>query len=94
MTSLDERIRFAIEHRRLVRVVYLSKARVVEPHDYGVQKGATKLLVYQRQPTEGWRMLELPKCESCEPLERTFPGSRGGAHRRHFTWDAVYARVT
>jgi hypothetical protein len=73
----------------------------VEPHDYGVQKGQTKLLVYQlselaapRGPrAEGWRLLDLPKFESCDVLDTTFPGSRGEAHQRHYTWDVLYARV-
>jgi hypothetical protein len=101
MASLDAQIRFAIEHKRLLRLGYLGKVRVVEPHDYGVQKDREKLLVYQRYEvavssrpgTEGWRLLELPKFESCEVLDQTFPGSRGEAHQRHYTWDVLYARV-
>ena len=45
MASLDAQIRFAIEHTRLLHLAYLGKARVVEPHDYGVQKGQERLLV-------------------------------------------------
>ena len=102
MAPLDAQIRFAIEHKRLLRLVYLGKGRVVEPHDYGVQKGQTKLLVYQlyevagsrSSRTEGWRMLELRKFESCEVLDDSFSGSRGEAHQRHNTWDVLFARVT
>jgi hypothetical protein len=98
----DPQIRFAIEHKRLLRVGYNGRARVVEPHDYGLLNGETKLLVYQRYElaasrhprAEGWRMLELPKFEACEVLDETFAGSRGEAHQRHYTWDVLYARVT
>ena len=101
MAALDAQIRFAIEHKRLLRLGYLGKARVVEPHDYGVQKGHPRLLVYQRYEsttsprhrTEGWRLLELPKFESCEVLDETFSGSRAQAHQRHYAWDVLYARV-
>ncbi len=101
MPPLDAQIRFAIEHKRLLRLGYLGKNRVVEPHDYGVQKGRTKLFVYQlyevasSRPSqaEGWRMLELSKFESCEVLDVSFPGSRGEAHQRHNTWDVLFSRV-
>jgi hypothetical protein len=100
--TLDARIRFAIEHKRLLRIAYLDKRRVVEPHDYGVQKGQTRLFVYQRyqtaQPkgprTEGWRMLDVPKCDSFEVLNDTFAGSRGADHQRHNDWDVLFARVS
>jgi hypothetical protein len=38
-------------------------------------------------------MLEFSKFESCEVLDEMFPGTRGDAHRRHHTWDVLYARV-
>src|SRR5262245_58247383 len=63
--STDARIRFAIANRRLVELRYKGYARVVEPHDYGVQNGAERLLVFQRrgparagQDPIGWRLLE------------------------------------
>lgn len=99
--SLDGRIRFAIASKRLVEVCYSGRLRVVEPHDYGVYKGTTKLLVYQlraaahsgaESPT-GWRWLELAKIEALAVLDDTFPGSRGRSSQAHFDWDEVYARV-
>jgi hypothetical protein len=102
LASPDAQIRFAIEHKRLLRVGYSGRPRVVEPHDYGLLNGKAKLLAYQlyevaasRRPrTEEWRMLELAKFESCDILDETFAGSRGDAHQRHYTWDVLYARVT
>lgn len=101
-TSLDAQLRFAIANKRLLRMVYNGKARVVEPHDYGRHNGQPRLLAYQlyemavsRQPrTKGWRLLDLAKSESCEVLSETFPGSRGDDHQRHYTWDELYARVS
>jgi len=61
--NLDELIRTAIEQRRLIRLVYRNKPRIVEPHDYGVHNGSVKLLGYQvggsstgRLPN--WRWME------------------------------------
>ena len=97
--SLDSRIRFAIQHKRLLRLAYLGKTRVVEPHDYGVLNAAPKLFVYQLyevaatgKGSRGWRMLELAKIESCDVLDETFPGTRAQPHQRHNRWDVIYAR--
>ena len=43
----DERIRFAIVHRRLLKFTLYGLSRVGEPHDYGIRNGAPQLLVYQ-----------------------------------------------
>jgi hypothetical protein len=98
--SNDERIRFAIANRRLVGVSYGGTMRVAEPHDYGVQNGRERLLVFQlrgpsrsgRSPT-GWRLLDTGKIESLAVLDEAFAGSRGESHRGHLQWDVVYARV-
>ena len=34
----------AIEQKRMIRLVYHGKERVVEPHDHGVLNGAVQLL--------------------------------------------------
>ena len=100
--SLDAQLRFAIANRRLIEVRYHGAPRVAEPHDYGVQRGIERLLVYQlRGPVRpsgpratGWRLLDTPKICACIVLEDTFSGSRGQSHRHHFAWDVLYARVT
>jgi hypothetical protein len=100
--TLDEQLRFAIANRHLIRVGYGGCLRVVEPHDYGVQHGTTKLLVYQRsrsggapgKSVRGWRMLDVPKIDGCVILEDTFRGSRSAAHQDHYAWDVVYGRVS
>ena len=96
----DERIRFAIANRRLIEVRYSGTTRVAEPHDYGIQNGRERLLVFQlRGPTRpghtpiGWRLLEMSKIEVLTVLEGTFEGSRGQSHHDHYQWDVVHARV-
>ena len=99
-TSLDQRIRFAIAHKRLVEIAYRGGGRIVEPHDYGIKDGVSRLLVYQlrgparpgQSPT-GWRMFDVPKIESLVVLDMEFEGSRGASHRDHTAWDALYTRV-
>jgi hypothetical protein len=99
--SLDTSIRFAIAHQRLIEVRYSGAVRLAEPHDYGIQKGVERLLVYQlrgparasRQSATGWRLLDTSKIEGCAVLEERFGGSRGRSHRNHLAWDVVHARV-
>lgn len=99
---IDRHLREAIAARRLVRLAYKGKTRVAEPHDYGVQNGKTRLLVYQLrvagQPegpkTRGWRLLDVDGISDCSVLDETFRGSRGQSHNDHLAWEVVYARVS
>ena len=100
--TLDEQLRFAIAHRRLIQVSYNGRMRVVEPHDYGILNGSTTLLVYQlreagampRAKATGWRLFEVSTISACALLEERFPGSRGQSDQQHMTWDELFARVT
>jgi len=99
-TSLDSQLRFAIANKRLLRFSYDAAVRVAEPHDYGVRKGETKLLVYQRdkagrktEDARGWRSLDTAKITDCVVLDDTFAGSRQEANQEHQQWDVLYARV-
>jgi hypothetical protein len=99
--SLDERLRVAINGKRLIELRYHGRRSVAEPHDYGVQKGVDTLLVYQLRgeadsagkSTNGWRLLEVSKIEESVVLDDTFGGSRGQQHRNHYNWDILYTRV-
>lgn len=105
--GIDTRLRFAVENKRLLQLTYHGVRRVVEPHDYGLQKGLPRLLVYQLRTTssadgsagrrqaneKGWRLLDVSKLEACTVLDETFRGSRGAEHQAHCVWDTVYARV-
>lgn len=98
---LDQQIRTAIAERRLLQLTYKGKIRIVEPHDYGVLGGKTRLFVYQLRvvgeiesaKTRGWRLLDVDRITPCDALEQTFPGSRGASHEDHHEWEVVYARV-
>ena len=99
--SIDDRLRFAIEHKHLIEVRYHGSARVVEPHDYGVYKGTERLLIFQlrdsvqtHHSSTGWRLLDTSQIEECLVLEKHFPGSRSQLHQSHLVWDVVYARVS
>lgn len=103
VSTIDQQLRFAIANTRLIEFSYHGIRRVAEPHDYGIQNGTIKLLVYQRtraggsdprdDSVQGWRLLEVDKMTECSVVEATFSGSRGAAHHRHHAWDVVYARV-
>ena len=86
--------------KHLLELRYKGQVRVVEPHDYGVQKGLDRLLVYQLNATVGagrhtfgWRLFDIGKIESLSVLEARFRGSRRAASQDHHTWDVLYARV-
>jgi hypothetical protein len=97
--TLDERLRFAITNKRLVKLSYSGSVRVVEPHDYGVRKGVARLLGYQqksfgpKKSEQGWRLFDVAKIEEIAVLDTVFKGSRGASHQQHHVWDIVYARV-
>ena len=93
MKTADDELRFAITNKRLVKLTYGGRARVVEPHDYGVQKSAVRLLAYQLHTAPGWRLFDVVKIEELAVLDAVFRGSRGAAHQNHHVWDVVYARV-
>ena len=93
---IDHQLRRAIAEKRLIEFTYQRMWRVVEPHDYGIQHGVVRLLVYQvrsRPFQRGWRMLDVAKIEQLKVLDRHFSGSRRQGHSHHFQWDTVFARV-
>ena len=94
----DHQLRTAIAEKRLLRVGYKGKQRLVQPHDYGVKGGAVRLLVYQLsdgsgQAARGWRLLDTAGIFACEVQESTFAGGRGDFSQQHMEWDEVLARV-
>lgn len=95
---VDELLRAAITQRRLVRLVYQGKPRILEPHDYGVHKGSVKLLGYQvaglssgRLPN--WRWIEVADVSDVHVLNKTFRGSRAAPSGKHHDWDELFLRV-
>jgi hypothetical protein len=93
---IDHQLRHAIAEKRLIEFTYQDMKRVAEPHDYGMQHGTVRLLVYQvrsRPFQRGWRMLDVAKIEELKVLDRQFSGTRRERHSHHFQWEAVFARV-
>ena len=88
----------AIDQKRLLRLLYRNKPRIVEPHDYGVQNGTVKLLTYQiagvsSGPLPDWRWMEADHIADVHLLDRTFPGGRPTGSGKHHKWDKLYIRV-
>jgi predicted DNA-binding transcriptional regulator YafY len=89
----------AIHERRLLRFSYQDKDRIVEPHDYGIQKGVVHLFTYQiggessssRLPD--WRKFAVLGMSSVELLDHNFPGGRSVPSQKHQEWDVLFAKV-
>jgi len=82
-----------IERRRLIRLRYKDRERIVEPHDHGIHNGLAKLLGYQAAGSSShnlpdWRWMEEELISEVELLNRTFPGRRptpSGKHHKNGT---------
>jgi WYL domain-containing protein len=88
----------AIEHKRLIRLRYKSRERIVEPHDYGIHNGSIKLFGYQvggssSQKLPNWRWMEQDLISDVQLLNRTFPGGRPTQSGKHHKWDRLFIRV-
>jgi hypothetical protein len=96
--SVDELLRTAIEQRRLIRLVYQNRERIVEPHDYGIHNGSAKLLGYQVGGSSSgklpnWRWMEADLISGLHLLDQTFPGGRPIPSGQHHKWDELFIRV-
>lgn len=96
--KVDRVLRAAIRQKRLVKLIYQGKPRIIEPHDYGVQNGTVKLLSYQlagasRGHLPNWRWMEVDAISEIGLLDRTFRGGRGSSAGKHHNWDDLYLRV-
>lgn len=95
----DQRIRYAIAHKHLLRFSLYGLTRIVEPHDYGIRNGAPQLLAYQilgeshSGKLPAWRWVVLGHASNFEVLDETFAGSRNAEVHHHITWDRLFARV-
>jgi hypothetical protein len=88
----------AIEGRRLIRLIYHRKSRIVEPHDHGILNGSIQLLGYQvggssSRPIPNWLLMKANEITDLELLDQTFPGGRPTASGRHRKWDKLFIRV-
>jgi hypothetical protein len=88
----------AIERRRMIRLLYHGKERLVEPHDHGVLNGSLQLLGYQiagssSRPLPNWIRMKVEEMADLEMSEKTFPGGRPTPSAKHLTWDILFIRV-
>lgn len=99
MSDLDRTIRSAVAERRVLQFMYDSYARVAEPHDYGIHKGARKVLCYQVGGNSGsgkvpdWRTFLVDKISRASIGTATFAGSRP-VPGKHIDWDELFASVS
>ena len=96
--NVDQLLRTAIQHKRLVQFVYRNKERIIEPHDYGIHKGIVKLLAYQvggssSERIPNWRWIETELISHIHVLNETFPGGRSAPSGKHHKWDKLFIRV-
>jgi hypothetical protein len=95
----DQKIRYAIAHKHLLKFSLYGLTRIVEPHDYGIRNGAPQLLAYQVRGESqsgklpAWRWIVLGHASDFEVLDETFAGSRNAEVHHHITWDHLFARV-
>jgi hypothetical protein len=97
-SNVDELLRTAIEHKRLIRLLYRNKDRIVEPHDCGIHKGSVKLLGYQVAGSSSgklpnWRWMEIDLISDIHLRNKTFPRVRPTSSGKHQKWDKLFTRV-
>lgn len=88
----------AIEHKRMLRLVYHRKDRILEPHDHGILNGSVQLLAYQvggasSRPIPNWLLMKAAEITDLDLLDQTFPGGRPTAAGKHLKWDQLFIRV-
>jgi hypothetical protein len=98
MLKPDPLLWSAIERRRMIRLVYHGKERVVEPHDHGILNGSVQLLGYQTagsssRPLPNWILMKVSEMADLEMLDKTFPGGRPTTSGKHLKWDTLFIRV-
>src|SRR3954454_25381387 len=94
----DPRIWMAIEHRRMIYLVYHGKLRILEPHDHGILNGSVQLLSWQvagssSRPLPNWLLMNVDEMTDLVLLDQTFPGGRPTASGKHIQWDVLFIQV-
>jgi hypothetical protein len=88
----------AIEDRRMIRLLYHRKLRILEPHDHGILNGSVQLLAYQvggssSRPLPNWILMKANEIANLELLDQCFPGGRPTAADKHLKWTKLFIRV-
>lgn len=88
----------AIEERRIVRLLYHDKERILEPHDHGILHGSVQLLGWQTagassRPLPNWILMKTDEISELTLLDKTFRGGRPIAKGEHIRWELLFIRV-
>src|SRR5271169_643180 len=88
----------AIEERRMIRLLYHRRLRIVEPHDHGILNGSVQLLAYQvggssSRPLPSWILMKADEIADLELLDQNFPAGRPTASGKHLKWNTLFIRV-
>src|SRR5579864_1334609 len=68
----------AIEDRRVIRLLYHRRLRILEPHDHGILNGSVQLLAYQvggssSRPLPNWILMKADEIADLALLDQSFP---------------------
>jgi hypothetical protein len=88
----------AIKQRRMMRLLYHGKMRIIEPHDHGILNGSVQLLAWQvagpsSRPLPNWLRMKVDEMADLTTLPDTFPGGRRTGSGRRTKWDKLFIRV-
>jgi hypothetical protein len=88
----------AIKQRRMIRLVYHDKERILEPHDHGILNGSVQLLAWQvagssSRPLPNWLLMKVDEMTGLTMLPGTFPGGRPTGSGEHVKWEKLFIRV-
>jgi predicted DNA-binding transcriptional regulator YafY len=95
---MDKELRDAIARKQKLNFIYDGMLRIIEPHDYGIHKGAVKVLGFQvggksRGDLPGWRLFIVSKMSDLDPIGGPFSGPRP-VTGPHIQWDELFASVS
>ena len=88
----------AIKQRRMMRLVYHDKVRIIEPHDHGILNGSVQLLAWQvdgasSRPLPNWLLMKVDEMVELTTLTDKFRGGRPTGSGGHVNWDKLFIRV-
>jgi hypothetical protein len=85
----------AIRERRVLRITYNLKNRLVEPHAYGIDSDNDDLLrAWQTAPLpDGWKSLPLRKATAIVLTDTHFAGPRAGYRKGDRAMKLIYEEL-
>ncbi|GIZ50113.1 WYL domain-containing protein [Noviherbaspirillum aridicola] len=90
---MDQRVIEAVRSRRVLKLRYYGRSRVVEPHACGVDRLGDDILLCHEPDSGSWQRLRLFEVLSIAVLDDTFPGPRPGYQRDDPAFASVAAQL-